>query len=63
MDLPQELVEKVLLCKDNSDVKKVGIEWAISQGEKLLSAGFPVLHFYTMTRTEQVQGIVRELFK
>ena len=56
-------MEKVLLCKDNSDVKKVGIEWAISQGEKLLSAGFPVLHFYTMTRTEQVQGIVRELFK
>ena len=63
VDLPQELVEKVLRCNDNSDVKKVGIEWAISQGEKLLAAGFPVLHFYTMTRTEQVQGIVRELFK
>ena len=31
------------------------------QGEKLQKAGFPVLHFYTMTRTEQVQQIIKEL--
>lgn len=62
VDLPQELVEKVIACKDNDDVKKVGIEWAIKQGEALLKAGFPVLHFYTMTRTQQVQAIVSALF-
>ena len=62
VDLPQELVEKVMACKNNDDVKKVGVEWAIKQGEILLKAGFPVLHFYTMTRTEQVQEIVKALF-
>lgn len=62
VDLPQELVNKVMACKDNDDVKKVGIEWGIRQGEKLLAAGFPVLHFYTMTRTEQLSSIVSELF-
>ena len=61
VDLPQQLVDRVLQCKNNDDVKKVGIEWAIKQGEKLQKAGFPVLHFYTMTRTEQVQQIVRAL--
>ena len=59
--LPQMLVDKVMACKDNNDVKKVGIEWGIKQGEKLLREGFPVLHFYTMTRTQQVQEIVKEL--
>lgn len=62
VDLPQELVEKVMACKNNNEVKKVGVDWAISQGEKLLAAGFPILHFYTMTKTEQVQQIVSALF-
>lgn len=62
VDLPQDLVMKVFGCKDNDEVKKVGIEWAISQGEVLLREGFPMLHFYTMTKTEQVQAIVTELF-
>lgn len=59
--LPQLLVDKVLACKDNDDVKKVGIEWGIKQGEELLREGFPVLHFYTMTRTRQVQEILKGL--
>ncbi|MBQ9236327.1 MAG: methylenetetrahydrofolate reductase [Prevotella sp.] len=59
--LPQMLVDKVAACKDNDDVKKVGIEWGIKQGETLLREGFPVLHFYTMTRTQQVQEIVKAL--
>ena len=62
VDLPQKLVDKVMACKDNSDVRKVGVEWAIKQGRTLLKEGFPVLHFYTMTNTEQVQQIVSSLF-
>lgn len=61
VDLPQELVEKVMACKNNQEVKQVGVEWAIMQGERLLKEGFPVLHFYTMTKTEQVQSIVQKL--
>lgn len=57
VDLPQQLVEKVMACKDNDDVKKVGVEWAIMQCEKLIAAGFPIMHFYTMTKTQQVEQI------
>lgn len=61
VDLPQELVAKVTACTDNDEVKKIGVEWAIKQGERLFSEGFPLLHFYTMTRTQQVQQIVGAL--
>ena len=61
VDLPQELVEKAMACQNNDEVKKVGIEWGIKQGETLLKEGFAVLHFYTMTRTQQVEKIVKEL--
>ena len=61
VDLPQQLVKSVMKCRDNNDVKKVGVEWAVMQCEKLLKAGFPVLHFYTMTRTQQVQEILKAL--
>jgi len=39
----------------------VGIEWGIKQGETLLKEGFAILHFYTMTRTQQVEEIVKGL--
>ncbi len=61
VDLPQELVERVMACDNNDDVKNVGEEWAVGQCEKLLKAGFPVLHFYTMTRTQQVENICKAL--
>lgn len=61
VDLPQELVMKVMACKDNDEVKKVGVEWAINQCDKLIKAGFPIMHFYTMTRTQQVEQIVKAI--
>lgn len=62
VDLPQDLVNEVKKCKDNDAVRQVGIEWAVMQGKKLLDAGFPVLHFYTMTKTDNVKEIVSRLF-
>ena len=61
VDLPQELVDKVMACDTNDDVKKVGVEWGIKQAEQLIKEGFSIIHFYTMTRTEQVQQIVKNI--
>lgn len=61
VDLPQELVMKVMACKNNDEVKQVGVEWAINQCDRLIKAGFPIMHFYTMTRTAQVEQIVRTI--
>lgn len=62
VDLPQELVKEVSKCKDNAQVREMGAEWAIQQGRELLKAGFPVLHFYTMGKTDNIVKIAKALF-
>ena len=61
-DIPQELREKVLDCKDNSEVKEVGVEWAIKQSLELKRAGVPILHYYTMSRAESTEKIASVVF-
>lgn len=62
VDLPADLVSAVEQCKDNTAVRQVGIEWAIAQGRELQQAGIPVLHFYTMGKSDNMQRIAKELF-
>ena len=62
IDLPDDLVEAVETCKDNSQVKKIGVEWAIEQCKELKQANVPCLHFYSMGKSEHIQGIAKEVF-
>ena len=62
VDLPEDLVSAVSACKDNRAVKQVGIEWAPMQAGELKAAGLPVIHFYTMSRTDNVAQIVKNVF-
>ena len=58
LNVPNLLVEEVLRCKDNIDVRKVGVEWAIQQTKELIQFGVPCIHFYTMGKSDNVQQIV-----
>jgi len=60
--LPDELVAEAKKCTANDAVKQVGIEWAVMQAQELRRAGLPVLHFYTMSRSESMVKIARKLF-
>lgn len=62
IDLPQDLVDAVDACSDNKSVRQVGIEWAITQSKELKAAGVPVLHYYTMGRSDNILAIAREVF-
>jgi methylenetetrahydrofolate reductase (NADPH) len=62
VDIPQELVRAVEACPDNAAVREVGIEWATMQAAGLKKAGLPVIHFYTMGRTDNVARIVKQVF-
>lgn len=62
MDIPVELSREVEKCKNNEEVKLVGIEWAIDQSKELMEAGVPCLHFYSMGRSESVKQIAEALF-
>lgn len=62
IDLPHELVKEVQKCKDNNQVRQVGVEWAIAQSRELIAANVPVLHFYTMGRSDNIQKIAAAVF-
>ncbi len=62
VDLPVDLVKEVLKCKDNNQVRQVGVEWAIQQSKELKAANVPVLHYYTMGKSDNIQKIAREVF-
>ena len=60
VELPAELVSEARAHPDN--VREVGTEWAIAQSRELMAAGVPVLHYYTMSRTTNIQKIVKTVF-
>ncbi|WP_345949586.1 methylenetetrahydrofolate reductase [NAD(P)H] [Mucilaginibacter sp. PAMB04274] len=62
IDIPEDLSDAVHACKNDKDVKEVGIEWMINQCKELVEFGVPVLHFYTMGNPEPTKRIAREIF-
>ncbi len=62
IDLPQDLIDAVDACKDNTAVRQVGIEWAIKQSKELKQAGAPVLHYYSMGKPDNIKAIAEQVF-
>lgn len=62
VDIPQDLVDAVEICKTNKEVRQVGVEWCIQQSKELKEAGAPVLHFYSMGKSDNIRAIAREVF-
>lgn len=61
-DLPEELIKEVLKCKNNSEVREVGIEWCVSQSKELMDAKVPFLHYYSMGKSDNIRAIASQLF-
>lgn len=62
LDLPDDLVRAVDACKDNKEIRQVGIEWAIKQSKELVAKGAPVVHFYSMGKSDNIEAIAKEVF-
>ncbi|QTD36903.1 methylenetetrahydrofolate reductase [NAD(P)H] [Polaribacter batillariae] len=62
IDLPEELIAEIEKCDSNKKVRQVGIEFAIEQSKELLAAGVPVLHYYSMGKSDNIHAIASKLF-
>ena len=62
IDLPELLINEVEKCKDNRQVRQVGVEWAIAQSKELLAGGAPVLHYYSMGKSDNIKAIASAIF-
>lgn len=61
VDIPTDLSNEILKCKDDACVEQVGTEWLLAQSRELKTAGVPVLHYYTLGKPQVVCNVVKEL--
>ena len=62
LELPDCLINEIDKAADNNAVKEIGIEWCIEQSKELLAAGIPVLHYYSMGKSENIKQIAKAVF-
>lgn len=62
VDLPDDLIREVEKCKNNKEVHQVGIEWCIKQSRELIEKGAPVLHYYSMGKSSNIQAVASAVF-
>ena len=62
LELPDDLIMEVVKAKDNDAVRQIGIEWCIQQSKELVAAGIPVLHYYSMGKSDNIKAITNEVF-
>jgi len=58
VDLPDDLVVEVLKAKDNASIREIGIEWCAHQSKNLIDAGIPIVHYYSMGKSESIKKII-----
>ncbi len=61
IDIPQQLVLEIEKCKDNSHAKQIGIEWAVAQCKELIKHKVPVLHFFTMGKSDNIKMVLKHV--
>ena len=62
IDLPEALIKEVNSCSSSAQIRQVGVEWAIQQSKELLDFGVPVLHYYSMGKSDNIKAIASQLF-
>lgn len=62
LELPEALHKEVAKCESDKQVRQLGIEWGIQQAKELKAFGVPVLHFYTMGKSDNVLQIAQQVF-
>lgn len=62
VDIPTELVTKLMNCKNDISAKTVGIDWCIKQTHELMQNGVPSIHFYSHNAVQSVKNVVAQLF-
>ena len=58
INLPGDLVNELMKCKTNEEVKRVGTEWSVFQVKDLVMNHVPCLHIYTYGISDNVREII-----
>ena len=61
-EIPEALASELRKCKNDDEVKQVGVEWSIEQCKELIRYDVPSLHFYTLMATNSVRRIAEAIY-
>src|SRR4029078_8847778 len=61
VDIPNELANEIIKCKNDEEVAAVGTEWLIAQSRELKKFGVPVLHYYTLGKASVICNVVKAI--
>ena len=63
LDIPLELTQEIAKAGNNkAAVYEIGTEWCAMQCKDLIAHGVPVVHFYTMGKSDNITRILQECF-
>ncbi len=62
LDIPEALSQEVEKCKTDAEARQLGVEWCIAQSKELIEKGAPVLHYYSMGKSDAVRQIAKASF-
>jgi methylenetetrahydrofolate reductase (NADPH) len=59
--IPNDLINKIMKCETNEEVKQVGINYTIKQAKELVERGVENLHFFTMNDLKTFSTVLKAL--
>jgi len=62
ISIPEDLQLEIDKCKDNGEARQTGVEWAIMQSKELIAQGAPVMHYFTMGKSDNIRNIAKAVF-
>ncbi|RLD75861.1 MAG: methylenetetrahydrofolate reductase [NAD(P)H] [Bacteroidetes bacterium] len=62
ISIPEDLQLEIDKCKDNKQARQIGVEWAIMQSKELVAGGAPVMHYFTMGKSDNIRQIAKAVF-
>ncbi len=62
ISIPEELESAISKSKDNREARQIGIDWGIAQSRELLENKVPVIHYFTMGKSDNIREIARAVF-
>ena len=61
-ELPEPLASELRNAPDDAAASEIGVRWCIEQSRDLLAHGAPGIHYYTMSLSEGISKVVKEVF-
>ncbi len=62
LDLPVELASEAMKCKNDEEVKRLGVEWCAEQCKELIAHGVPSIHFYTVSAVDSISEVAERIY-